>query len=100
MKKVIATVCIFAPLLAQIGTAFALPANEYACHVQTTSLQTAVVMIQADDMANAKRIAGEGVAIRLDGVKEQVSAVVECIDFPDQRFEDQELQAFVDAMPR
>jgi hypothetical protein len=99
MKKVIAAACIFAPLLAQIGTAFALPANEYACNVQTTSLQTGLVMIQADDLASARRIAAERNATRLDGVKEQVKTVVECIDFPQARFADDRLQAFMDAMP-
>ena len=100
MKKEIAAFCIFATVLAQIGVAFALPANEYACHVQTTSLQTGLVMIQADDLANAVRIAGERNATRLDGVKEQAKTVVECVDFPGGRFADQELQAFMDAMPR
>tara|TARA_R110002072_G_scaffold48209_3_gene131770 strand:- start:3317 stop:3619 length:303 start_codon:yes stop_codon:yes gene_type:complete len=100
MKKMIVALCIIAPLLGQVGVANAMPANEYICKVQTTSLQTGVVKVQANDESAAKRIAAQGNAMRLDGVKEQVKTVVQCIDFPQGRFQDPKLQAFVDAMPR
>lgn len=100
MKKVIAAASIFASLLAPVGAAIAFPANEYVCAVQTISLETAVVMVQAHDEAGAVDVAAGGLAKRLDGVKEQVKTVVQCIDFPQGRFQDPRLQAFVEAMPR
>ena len=100
MNKVIAAVCIVVPLLGHVGAAIALPANEYACKVQTMSLLTGVVFVQADDEPSAVMVAARGNATRLDGVKEQVKAVVECIDYPQARFSDDALQAFIDAMPR
>jgi hypothetical protein len=100
MKKVIAAACIVATLLGQVGGAIAFPANEYVCKVQTMSLQTGVVFIQANDEPSAILVAARGNALRLDGVKEQVKTVLECIDYPQQRFADAPFQAFIDSLPR
>lgn len=100
MKNIIAAVSIGVALLLPVGAASAFPENEFVCSVETMSEQTAVVMVQAHDEAGAVEVAGGGVATRLDGVKEQVKTVLQCIDFPQGRFQDPKLQAFVDAMPR
>lgn len=100
MKKRIAAVCIFASLLGQAGTGFALPDDDYACQVQTNSGQAGLVMVQAYDLSSAIRIAGQVNAMRMDGVAEQAKTVVQCILFPQQRFTDTAFQAFVDALPR
>lgn len=100
MRKVIAVACIFASLLGHVGSGFALPANEYVCRVQTNSDQIGVVMVQADDAYIASNVASKVNAMRLDGVAEQVKTVLECLPFPQERFSDTALQAFIDAMPR
>lgn len=100
MKKVIAVGSICACLLGHAGSGFALPANEYVCRVQTNSDRVGVVLVQADDAAIASNVASAVNATRLDGVAEQVKTVVECIPFPQERFSDTALQAFVDSMPR
>lgn len=100
MKKRIAAASLFLSLAASIDTAYALPANEYACKVLTIGDQTGVVMVQADDLAKASETASKRKARRLDGLVEQVKLVVECIPYPGQRFSDTALQAFIDSMPR
>lgn len=100
MKKVIAVAGVCACLLGHAASGIALPANEYVCRVQTNSDQPGVVLVQADDAAIASNVASGVNATRLDGVAEQVKTVVECIRFPQDRFSDTALQAFVDAMPR
>jgi hypothetical protein len=59
-----------------------------------------VVWVQADNSAIASNLASMVNATRLDGVAEQVKTVLECIPFPQERFSDTALQAFVDSMPR
>lgn len=100
MKKTIAVAGICACLLGHAGSGYALPANEYVCRVQTNSDQVGVVWVQADDAAIASNLASMVNATRLDGVAEQVKTVLECIPFPEERFGDIALQAFVDSMPR
>jgi hypothetical protein len=100
MKKVTAVVGFLACLLGYAGPGFALPANEYVCRVQTNSEHVGVVWVQADNAAVASDAASEVNATRLDGVQEQVKTVLECIPFPQERFSDAALQAFIDAMPR
>ena len=100
MKKMIAVGSICAFLLAHVGSGVALPANEYVCRVQTNSDRVGVVFVQADDAAIASNVASAVNATRLDGVAEQVKTVVECLRFPQERFSDTALQAFIDAMPR
>jgi hypothetical protein len=100
MKKMIAVGSICACLLAHVGSGVALPANEYVCRVLTNSDRVGVVFVQADDAATASNVASAVNATRLDGVAEQVKTVVECIPFPQERFSDTALQAFVDSMPR
>lgn len=100
MKNRITSLSILAVLLVQAGTAFAQPANDYACQVTTFSDEKGVVMVQADDVANAVNTAGMVNATRLDGVLERVKSVVKCISFPEERFSDAEVQAYIDARPR
>lgn len=100
MNKMPVTLGVVVALLAQAGMVFALPSNEFACKVQTKSHQTGLVMVQAEDLSNARAIAARSNAKRLDGGEEQVQLVVECVRFPQGRLADADLQAYLDAMPR
>jgi hypothetical protein len=100
MKKAMTVAGICASLLGYVMTGYTLPANEYVCRVHTNSGQVGVVFVQADNSAIASDLASRVNAKRMDGVAEQVKTVVECLSFPQERFSDAVLQAFIDSMPR
>ena len=86
-------------LLASQGAA-ALPEKEFVCKVQTSRIMLGAVMVQAHDMDGAMKAAISGEATALDGSRDSVQSVLECVPFPEGRFMDSQFQAFVQGLPR
>lgn len=56
-----------------------LPPNSYACHVLTRTAFPALVLVQANDVEQARAVAQRSLATTFDGTAAQTFEVEECI---------------------
>ncbi len=83
-----------------IANAGDFPQNSYACHVTTSTAIPAVILVQANDTAEAVVVAQRNKAITFDGVSVRPATVVQCILPPDEKFNDAIFQHNFDKMDR
>ena len=72
----------------------------YACEVMTRSGVAGLVWVQADTMDDASTAALKVEALTLGGDSSPAMSVVQCIQEPDGRFSDSQLQRFYENQPR
>jgi hypothetical protein len=81
-----------AAAMAFMSAAGVATAHDYACHVQIVKDKPAIVLVDTDSDANARRAAAGAEAKAADGTRGPVVRVVECIDRLNGRFSDRQIQ--------
>lgn len=71
-----------------------------ACHVVTERGQPDVVFVQTADGRTAHKVAQRAMLDTGRREREQVVEVVQCINFPKQRFSSAAIQAYAEKLPR
>lgn len=99
VKVITPAFAIYAGLFAVSATA-ELPQGEFACQVITRGGSPGLVMMQAEDKADAVAGARTGEAYISEGLWGEVAEVVECINPREQRFMDGSFQEFSLQVPR
>ena len=77
-----------------------LPQAEFACQVVTTGGSPGLVLMQAEDKAEAIAEARTSRAYLTPQLWGEVAEVVECINPKEQRFKDASFQEFYQGVPR
>lgn len=74
--------------------------NMYDCQVQTSSQIFGLVMVEAETRKKAIDIAARAKAITVKDTRESVEHVIQCVQLPDETFNDKAFGLFASSYPR